>query len=464
MATTTHRRGFTLLELLIAITIFLILAGLSTYVFINVSKAVNRTTAVIQLHQEAAAVIQRLEEDLMNLQPGAAVQLRERDLTFVRAHGEALGLETRHVGTQSGRYAHDLIWVRWQWDDALLRRAATPPMPADDGSLKFFNNTDNNGSGSSGSGVADGRSAAPQQFIEYLEPDALPDRSDPALDDATLRAQVQAFSGSLATMGARQLDTGIYWRPSKVWWFPGEAQGYGRGVPAAPMALEFGMLTEETGDPITSITYTAPAPYAAGSADAPETSFAVVNQRGYSVNRDYANLMGTHPDNPYPDKYPSQLALVSDKVLNLRVALLGNDWAAGDLTTWGGTKSALLRGDAELGSGGFAGIPLNPSADNAPGIGGLKGGRLPELTRSRDFDQRPVKAEIAFVAHTIPSKEDDEFDYDGDGDRAERLAAAVWQAASAAAAPGAVPTADIVRRIEDLGFVAVPFTHVVELP
>jgi len=321
-----------------------------------------------------------------------------------------------------------------------------------------------------GGSIYSGAVASPQQFYQFFEPDALPDRSDPS----TSASAVDGFIAGLDEPYVRGLDFDIYWRPNKAWHHPGHAGGRNRGIPGKASKIEFGAVTSEivSGDVLTGITWDTADPHYAETAHSPRVAFQVTNMNGYTVNRDYVHLMGLHPDDPYSDPYSSRHALVSSSVLNMRLHPLADTARGGSISTLGTAKSVLYGSDAPVAKGAIAGQPLNPSADNDPSSGILQGTVLPAIGSSVDVTDRPTKVELAFVVHTIDRRIDDEFDHDGDGDTGEMLALAVWHRVLDDH-PGLDPEvpADaieldehLIEELETINEVGVAFRHAILLP
>jgi len=445
MPTRHHAAALTLIELLVAISLMVMLTTLATMTFVNVDKATVRTIALVDIHRKATALMQRLEGDFENLQPHVAINLTDHHITFVRAHAEGLDMEESGSGSGGnnwgGRYEHDLMWVRWNWRDGRVFRSNSPP-----GNIQ--------------------KAITPQQFYHYFEPVDLPDRFDPTL--TTIDSDIANWlSDSLGPVPQRDLDIEIYWRPEKLWWHPGNALGRNRGVPGTPMALELGDITEQSisDHRINSNTFSTPDPLAADPAGAPELAFAMVNEQGWTVNRDYMHLVGVHPGHLLHQDYPAAVTPMAEQVLNLQFTLFDDDYnAAGDLVKDGAEKNKLLADDNGTGAAAYAGMPMNPSAELDPAIGGLDASSATVPAASRDFDQRPVKVEVSFVMHSIPMDQLDIDDVDGDLVTDETMAGAIFDLEQSIAGGGNVADAALVDRIATHGYVAVAFTQAVILP
>lgn len=455
---TSRRCGLTLVEILVSLAIFVSLIAIATFVHNNVSAATERTLTLLQLHHEGTAIMQRLREDLANSQPQTAMHLADHHITFMSSHGQGLSSEQSHGGVPSGYYAHDLTWVRWQWDRQGLRRAASPIIPMGTATVGIANHDHRKHMG--GSNRA-GTPAHPQQFFGYFQPPTLPDDSrDP--DHIT---DIDAYRSTLEPLPGLDLPTMHFYRPAKLWWHPGHGQDRHRGTPGSILAVGQGGLTEESPDSgdLTSVSFVSTPSIAGDDASTGEFAFSLVNPSGHSANRDRLHLLGTHPDQAYGD-YPSKLSLVSRQVTNMRIHLFADTWTpAGDRIARSGDLDSVLftsSPDTPLTTGSYSGLPRTPS--RAVPIGSTRirpaNANDPEAS-SAPFSQRPVRVEISFVMHDVDPAAVDELDRDNDGDRKEpRIRALIDML-------GPDPDNETLKRhLEAEDQVAVVFTMAVALP
>jgi prepilin-type N-terminal cleavage/methylation domain-containing protein len=120
------RRGFSLVEILVSISLMAFLLTVGTQAFVQVRTFTRRMQAKQELHNTARIVFEQLRGDLSAVENSAAVYLVSHDgsgpdpkgveLVFLRGKLDHLDF-TRH-----DYYGHhqtgvvDLVWARWAWD------------------------------------------------------------------------------------------------------------------------------------------------------------------------------------------------------------------------------------------------------------------------------------------------------------------------------------------------------------
>lgn len=126
--------GFTLVEILVAMTLFVALTGIATHSFMRLSSGSNKTIRVLDLHTKSDAILRTLEQDMRSLQQTIAIQYKEtadygqfvfmKPTTDQESHlthrGETLSTENRFYNTHP-RFA-DFVWVAWRWENGLFYR------------------------------------------------------------------------------------------------------------------------------------------------------------------------------------------------------------------------------------------------------------------------------------------------------------------------------------------------------
>jgi prepilin-type N-terminal cleavage/methylation domain-containing protein len=125
-------RGFTLIEVLVSITICLALCGLATSIFFQVRAIMRRTEARLELHNTARFLFESMRRDLMameqagafyiettadahpELPPGDSGHTGEIRLTFLRGRLDNQDFNPDDDG--GGAPRSDLVWTQWKFD------------------------------------------------------------------------------------------------------------------------------------------------------------------------------------------------------------------------------------------------------------------------------------------------------------------------------------------------------------
>lgn len=129
---TRSTRAFTLIEVLLAITIAVALSGLAMAGFMQMRQVVKRNQVMTDLAQEAAYIQRRLEQDLATCNPGG--QMRFERIPSIAAAGSGYleyGLRVSFLGqvpnltpsngndnafdTMYKRYRNTTVWYGWEW-------------------------------------------------------------------------------------------------------------------------------------------------------------------------------------------------------------------------------------------------------------------------------------------------------------------------------------------------------------
>jgi prepilin-type N-terminal cleavage/methylation domain-containing protein len=126
------RKGFTLIEVMVSITICLVLCGLATSIFFQVRAIMRRTQARLELHNHARFLFEAMRRDLMALEqegacyiestadahpelpPGDNRHTGEVRLTFLRGRVDNQDYNPDDDGGSAPR--SDLVWTQWKFD------------------------------------------------------------------------------------------------------------------------------------------------------------------------------------------------------------------------------------------------------------------------------------------------------------------------------------------------------------
>jgi type II secretory pathway pseudopilin PulG len=125
-------RGFTIVEVLVSITICLALCGLATSIFFQVRAIMRRTQARLELHNNARFLFESMRRDLMAMEQEGAFYIEstidqhpelpvgdprhtgEVRLTFLRGRVDNQDFNPDDDGGGSPR--SDLVWTQWKFD------------------------------------------------------------------------------------------------------------------------------------------------------------------------------------------------------------------------------------------------------------------------------------------------------------------------------------------------------------
>ena len=125
-------RGFTLLEVLVSVTLAVTLLGLGFVAFRQVQKAAQRNGIMTDLAVEAGYLYQRISNDLAGCHPGSQFGVRRIPVPaslYASGHASELWflkeMSSHHPGntmdrlnTSESDYPSRAVWVGWQWRPA----------------------------------------------------------------------------------------------------------------------------------------------------------------------------------------------------------------------------------------------------------------------------------------------------------------------------------------------------------
>ena len=124
-ASLLHRRGFTMVELLVAIALGLIIMGMVGYCFHHTQRAANRALAMLEAHHKARVAIDLIKRDLEAMHPCCGMSLADLDtdgtsdqLTFMTSvrRTDVDGEEDTEISSwpyDGEDYSYDLMWVTY---------------------------------------------------------------------------------------------------------------------------------------------------------------------------------------------------------------------------------------------------------------------------------------------------------------------------------------------------------------
>ncbi len=402
--------AFTIIELLVAATIFVSLLGLVTVAFGRISNGGKKGLQVLELHTRADAILRTMNEDLRKIPNIAALHLKPATATeagsftfmnmvndthpSVTNRGETLPDYNPFARGHGQHYRlTDMIWIRWEWTPGIFKRGRSRINPNEDTNSQW------------GSGSIRRPATATNDYIYEV----LLDGSYPrGIQGNGIPPQVQRHfdffegSGSIntinATTGESAAKAGDKLAVYKV--VGGNFVNQGRqwhselfDQNAAPWRIRNEQF--QGGD--WRHQYTT---LECGNQDklSDANAYAVRNLDGKTVNKDRLNLLGAD-DTDVNGKllYPSQMKIAFHGMQYLDLELVRRN---GRVVTEGDDTNRL--GDSA--SLDISGI----EPDSADGIG-----------------NRPSHVRVSFLLHSIPAKERDELDVDADGNSDELLMVAV---------------------------------------
>ncbi|MBN8524174.1 MAG: prepilin-type N-terminal cleavage/methylation domain-containing protein [Planctomycetes bacterium] len=119
------RRGFTLIEILVAVTLSMLMVTVAWNLFSQTQRVARRAQARLQLHAAAKSVYESLRRELIAMQQHCGLWLESKtspqgvELVFMTAAMDEAGYQMK--GTWGNVAVTDLVWSRWRWDGATRR-------------------------------------------------------------------------------------------------------------------------------------------------------------------------------------------------------------------------------------------------------------------------------------------------------------------------------------------------------
>ena len=276
-----RKDGFTLIEILITLAIFLTLMGMIGNVFFRSSRVTDQSLAVLELYQKAEGINKFLEQDFGALQQTCALHVdpANNTLTFMRSALRRPEQDGDNFTMEFWR-GHDLEWVRWSWDHAVgsvhrgQTRADTDP------NVQHIVNRDI----SANRVHENNRKAMPQQHYIYFEGRGTVETGTSFTGGIKTRQQV--FRRLLAVSGNQSGS--------------GQADIRFRNEQAHENIRSLGVCGDDT--PLANV-------------------YAVRNPDGKTFNKDRANLLGDSAD----QYYPNQVAPLANEIEYFYIELTKRD-------------------------------------------------------------------------------------------------------------------------------------------
>lgn len=126
-----RHRGFTLVEILVAVTLSMLMVGVAWNLFSQTQRVARRAQARLQLHAAAKSVFETLRRELLAMQHHCAFWLQTRsspadqagvELVFMTAAMDEGGYQMKDSWANVS--VADLVWTRWRWDASTRRLLA----------------------------------------------------------------------------------------------------------------------------------------------------------------------------------------------------------------------------------------------------------------------------------------------------------------------------------------------------
>ncbi len=399
-----QRSAFTLIELMVAIAIFMTLMAIATSFFQSMSASMSRTVRVLELHRRANSIVNYITHDVRNWQQTTAFQLKDNgtdplSLTFMVAttDQDRVRFHSGHdrYGSTAGarldfeaklpRYV-DYAWVRYEFDNGDFNRGdsrrshskkdAKTPLVHNQRWQKYVGNTS--------------RAQTTVVDLEYMIPKGIqnnaisptPQKEFVFFEGTGAPAAVSADGSCLAQPSERvrvyqTIDTGN---------FTGEESAYFHSL-SAPWRVNHDYKHLYTTLEVGNTTAMS------------NECYAVRNPDGKSINKDKINLLGADDlDSDGNPIYPSQVRTIFE----------GAEYASLELIRKDGSTISSTNEDNTLGDG-SASVDIS-GIDPVSGANTVK---------------RPSLLRISYLLHDIEPHIIDEEDLDNDGDTDESFVQAI---------------------------------------
>ena len=443
------RIGFTLVEILVATTVFMSLMAVLSISFQRLSSGGQRGLQVLELHAKADAVMRNLEEDLRNIPNVATMHLQPESSTEPGTFTFMAQVSDTHPNfTNKGRTVPDynpfesnqyrftdLIWVRYEWENGSFKRGQSRKNRINSGSRQWAYQHLGLTRYVSASGQYVKSVNLEQSDPHGVQSNAIAPMLQRHFDFFIGKGSVNSIdfsTGESAATAGEKIQVykvvGGSWRYQRPNWYTEffdevdspwrvRTQEYQGGD------LRHNYTTLDLGneDPLSD----------------PE-AYAVRNLDGKSVNKDRLNLLGAEDETSSGIKlYPNQMREMFAGVEFFEMELVSR---RGHVITSSDEEDRLSDGSKSL---------------DISGVEALSGAGQ---------SKRPTHIRISFLLHSIPNDEPDEVDFDNDGDTDELLMVAVGDLIETESHATRKDAVEAYKKYAlNLGYVAVLFNQSVQL-
>ena len=404
-------KAFTIVELMVATTLFVSLMGLVTIAFARLSNASEKALQVLSLHTRADTIQRQLERDFRAMLPVAAVHLQAEEkpytITFMRQvtdlHPSIFRNYVLKPGTNpfeqrffSKHRMCDTVWIRYRWGEGSLDRGLSRVNELtlhrlDNNGTDWHSNTENHlytpeyGTRPATGVQANAITPMVQRHYDFFE------------GKGSLN-QVSADGTCIAKAGDRiavyeevstAVKIGDRKNPELMVW--NKQDGDYRHLYTT---IETGNVKQLSDPDVADDNM---------PDDGQNDAYAVRNADGNSVNKDRLNIIGatdvyTDSNGEEHQLYPTQIQPLFDGVEYMQLELIGRN---GEVMDGGDETDRLSDGNKSLD---FSG--LHP----ATGEG---------------FGARPISVRVSFLLHAINNEIKDDEDFNDNGDVEELLSLAI---------------------------------------
>ena len=341
-----NKHAFTLIEILVSMTIFMSVMALMGNVFYRTNKVTRQSLSVLEMFQRSEGVNRLITSDFEYLLSTCAIHIdTDQDLktiTFMSSTVHNPNQDSGYSGASS-KFTYDvnrdngLTWVRWEWDNTtgVVKRGTSRRTTMIPTQLLTVNDI------SRGQLQENNRRPTPQQHYIYFEGDPNTAITNTFNNPRKTRHQLSEEVVEIVANNTFSQNGDIDLR------FRNEFQNY--------YLCTLAVIGDNNGKISPDV-------------------YAVRNPDGVSYNKDKANLVGA--DNN--DHYPTQLSEITNKIELFYIELLKRDAA---------TRISVSDEDDTLGDG-----------SNSIDISGVDiSGRY-----AQHIEKRPGYANVSYLLHDIP--------------------------------------------------------------
>ncbi len=299
---TSHHKAFTLPELLVATTIFMVIMGMVTSLYSSLTNNTDKILGTIDLYQKANSVNRLLRDDFSQSLSSCAFNIYTKGspsftagdnehLTFMRSMTRVYTAGSNDLDNSSPIYSnYDISWIRWEWDNqGRLWRAQTHRAHHQDRNNGRSNPVVSNNPGGMGF------YSYPEEWGRWATPAREYKHFEPVVADAFQLYDLGVIN--TFTNGTPRIDyplrpeINIHHANNSRSEYPADGQRMQRGIWALHNGTDQTSSTGLSGNPI-------PDAYAGMNAD------------GLSFNKNAINLIGLPVGHSHYNDYPSQLHLI----------------------------------------------------------------------------------------------------------------------------------------------------------